>query len=365
MNKKPKIAIIGAKGFPSFGGGARSTESLINELYKDYDITVLSINSHTTLNTGEYNGVMQIVLKGSRFKRMNTLIYYIKSLFYVLFKEDFDLIHVQHIYAGLIIPILRIKYKVVNTVRGIIPQNDNKWSFIDKKMFRFFEYLSLTFSNEIVSVCDPHINYLKQIKNKKIHYIPNGVYINNEILEHKSTDDYITFSAGRIISLKGLHILLDALKEISYKGKLVVIGSLDHVPEYKELILKKSQNLNIDFLGLIKDKNQLFEIIANSKLFIFPSLNEGMSNMLLETASLKTPILASDIEENKAIFNEQEVTYFKSNNVLDLSQKLTYCLGNQTELSQKAEKAFLKVCNQHDWKDIAKKYDTIYNSLLR
>lgn len=365
MKNKPKIAIIGAKGFPGFGGGARSTESLVNELKDIYDITVFSIETHTNLKTGDYNGIHQIVFKGSKFKRANTLFYYLKSAYYVLFKEKYDIVHIQHIYAGLIIPFIRLKYKVINTVRGIIPNDDNKWSSIDKIVFRFFEFLALRFSNEVVSVCDPHIAYLKKVYSREIHYIPNGVYVNYTILDTKNTKDYLSFSAGRIISLKGLHLLLDALKIIDYSDKLLVIGSLDHVPAYKNVILQKAKGLNIEFVGLIKDKNELFTLIAESKLFVFPSLNEGMSNMLLETASLKTPILASDIPENKAVFTNEELTFFESNNSQDLAVRLSEILANYSETKEKADLAFNKIQENHNWKSIADQYDALYKKLLR
>jgi glycosyltransferase involved in cell wall biosynthesis len=364
VKSKPKIAIIGAKGFPGFGGGARSTESLANELKDKYDITVFAIETHTNLKTGDYNGIHQIVFKGSKLKRANTLFYYIKSAYYVLVKEKFDLVHIQHIYAGLIIPIIRLRYKVVNTVRGIIPSDDNKWSSIDKVVFRFFEFLALRFSNEVVSVCDPHIEYLQKVYSRNIHYIPNGVYLNFDMLNKKQPKGYLSFSAGRIISLKGLHLLLDALKIINYSGRLLVVGSLEHVPAYKQTIFEKAEGLDVEFVGLIKDKNELFTLITNSKLFVFPSLNEGMSNMLLETASLKTPILASDIPENKAVFTDYELNFFASNNSNDLAEKLADILTNDQGINTKANLAFEKLKANHSWKNIAQQYDELYKRLL-
>ncbi len=362
--KKKRIAIIGIKGLPSFGGGARSTESLINELKDEYDITVYSINSHTKLS-GDYNGINQITFKSLPFKRANTLTYYFKSLFHCLFAAKYDLIHVQHIYAGFIIPFLRIRYRVINTVRGIIPKDDNKWNAADKIFFRSFEYLALKFSNISVSVCQPHIPYLNKIVSKKIEYIPNGVHIFQSILDNKKEQDYISFSAGRIISLKGCHLLLEALHKIGYKGKIKIVGSLEHVKSYAQVIEDLAQGLDVEFLGLIKDKEELFKVITDSKLFVFPSLNEGMSNMLLEAASLKTPIIASDIIENKYVFTEEEVTFFESNNSDDLAEKISKALENKELLAAKAEKAFEKVSTDHDWKKIASTYRALYERLIK
>jgi len=359
---KKKIAIIGVKGLPGFGGAARSTESLINHIKDEYDITVYSIDSHTSLS-GDYFGIRQITFKSLPFKRLNTLVYYTKSLFHCLFVGKYDLIHVQHIYSGFIIPILRLRFKVLNTVRGVIPHDDNKWNKLDKLFFRSFEYLALKFSNSSVSVCKPHISILQQLVNRPILYIPNGVYINSSILDKKKEENYICFAAGRIIGLKGCHLLLQALHKINYKGKVKIIGSLEHVNTYADEIRALAKDLDVEFLGLIKEKELLFQIVADSKLFVFPSLNEGMSNMLLEAASLKTPIIASDIVENRYVFNNDEVLYFKSNDSNDLAIKLEEALDSPDLMRERSHNAFRKVTQEHNWERIAVTYKDLYKQL--
>ncbi len=360
---KKKIAVIGVKGLPGFGGGARSTESLLNEIKHEYAVTVYSIDSHTALS-GDYNGVHQITFKSLPFKRLNTFVYYLKSLIHCLFVGRYDLVHVQHIYAGFIVPLLRLRYPVINTVRGIIPKDDNKWNRIDKIFFRCFEFLALKFSTICVSVCQPHIPYLQGIVNRPIYYIPNGVYVYQNLIDQKKEDDYLCFSAGRIIGLKGCHLLLSALHQIGYKGKLKIIGSIDHVNAYSAAIKEMSAGLDVEFLGLIKEKELLFKIVANAKLFIFPSLNEGMSNMLLEAASLKTPIISSDIVENKFIFNDKEVLYFSSDNAGDLSVKISSALANPEIMQEKRDLAYEKIILEHDWKNIAIAYKKLYEEII-
>jgi hypothetical protein len=80
MNKKnPRIAVIGLKGLPAFGGAAAVGENIIEQLKDKYDFTVYSVSSHTDLKTGEYNGYKQIVFKKIPFKRFNTLLLYFIS----------------------------------------------------------------------------------------------------------------------------------------------------------------------------------------------------------------------------------------------------------------------------------------------
>ena len=112
MNKKKKVAVFGVKGFPGFGGASRANENIVNNLKEKYDYTIYAINTHTD-KSGEYNGYYQKVFKGYKGKRINTLMYYLKSLIHALFYGNYDLVQVNHTSSGFIVPFLRMRFKVV------------------------------------------------------------------------------------------------------------------------------------------------------------------------------------------------------------------------------------------------------------
>lgn len=89
---KPKIAVIGLKGLPSFGGAASVGEALINELKSKYDFYVYSLSTHTD-KVGAYNGFVQIVFKESKVSGIATFKYYLKSLLHCFFLSKYDIIH--------------------------------------------------------------------------------------------------------------------------------------------------------------------------------------------------------------------------------------------------------------------------------
>ena len=87
--------------------------------------------------------------------------------------------------------------------------------------------------------------------------------------------------------------------------------------------------------------------------------------MLLEVASLKTPIMCCDIRENKDIFDANEVLFFQPDNVEDLIDKLDTALNNQQKMKTLSEKAFIKIQENNNWKNIANQYQEIYNKFLK
>jgi len=360
---KPKIAVIGLKGLPASGGAAAASENVVHLLKHKYDYTIYSISTHTD-NRGMHDGYFQIVFKGCRGKRLNTFLYYFKSLIHVLFMKKYDLIQVNHTSCGFIVPFLRLKYKVVATAHGIVPKDDNKWNLVDKNFFNFFSFLFFRFSNVPISVAKPHIEIFKKYTIKPIIHIPNGISIPFESEPEENRENYLLFAASRIIALKGCHILLQALRSLSYKDKLLIIGNLDHTPKYAQKLQTLGEGLNIEFRDLIKHKEHLNQVIRKSRLFIFPSFNEGMSNMLLEVASLKTPLICSDIPENKAIFDDTMVLFFKTGDSNDLAEKIIFALSHPEIMHKQTEAAYNHLSNEYHWKNIAKQYENIYDRII-
>ena len=362
-SSKKRIAIFGLKGLPGFGGAARANENIISKLRNKYDFTVYSVSTHAD-KSGYHNGYYQIIFRGFRFKRLNIFIYYIKSVLHSLLYDNYDLVMINHTSSGFIAPLLRLKYKIVARATGINPKDDNKWNKIDKTLFHISSILFFYFSNECITVSKPHIKLYKKISNKNIHYIPNGIDIRKPFIRNKNPNLPLLFAAGRIISLKGGHILLEALRKLELNIKIKFIGDLNQNDKYKHNILDLSKGLDVDFISLIKDKNVLFEHIRMSSLFVFPSFNEGMSNMLLEVMSLSVPVVCSNIVENKSIFNSDEVLFFDTGDADDLSKKILWAYNNYALMLEKAEMAYKKLKTEYKLEIVANKYSCIYDSLV-
>ena len=361
---KPKIAVIGLKGLPAFGGAAAVGENIIEQLKDIYDFTVYAISSHTN-KKGDYNGFKQIVFKSIPFKKLNTLYYYIVSALHAVVFGNYDLIHLHHRDAAFIILILKLRYgSILLTTHGIFRLLD-KWKYY-RWYFTVQEKIFIRFANAITCVSLNEKRLFKKILNMDAHHIPNGI---NEVVALDSGDskrkDYLFFGAGRIIHSKGCDVMLKALNILNYEGKILIAGDIDQTPEHRNLLIELALTLHVDFLGLIKDKNNLLNYIKNAKFFIFPSSIEAMSMMLLEAASVKTPIICSDIIENRDIFNEEEVLFFRTDDPNDLAKKINWALQNPDIMQLCAEKAYKKLKDKYLWGKIAKQYSEYYERLMK
>jgi len=362
---KARIAVIGLKGIPATGGAATVGESLIFELKDRFEFEVLSTSSHAQFPV--INGIKQVIFPSFGNSKVNTFYYYIRCVIFVLFQKRYDLIHLHHAESGFITPFLRMKYKVITTYHGMFHGNyiDPKFSTLINKFFRFSQQLNIIFSNSNVSVSKIDSDFMnKKLKKDKIIYIPNGINIPG-IKENVYKSGYISFAANRIYQIKGLHILLEALKALEYKKKLMIIGDITHTPEYSKNIKEKYNSLNLHFTGKVHSKIKLFEIISGSDFFVFPSLKEAMPMMLLEVVSLQIPIISSDILEIKQIFGKDELLFFESGSSKSLAEQINYLESNPNSGVFNSKNAFKKVKRNFCWDKIAEEYSEIYNFLLK
>ena len=118
------------------------------------------------------------------------------ALHAVLF-STYDLIHVHHIELAIILPLLRLKYKVLITAHGspfLINDNTFKYSNFTLFLLRFSESKFCKFANMITTISKRYKYIFEKKYKKEIYFIPNGV---NKI-DHEGVKNLIR-GVGRII----------------------------------------------------------------------------------------------------------------------------------------------------------------------
>ena len=362
MDKK-RIAVIGLKGLPPFGGAANVGDTIIERLSGKYDFTIYATASHTT-HKGDYKGARQIVFARFPIKKLNVFYYYIASAFHAVFTRKYDLVHLHHMDGAFTMLLLRLRYKVVATSHGL-PYQHSKWSKWLYPYFKLNEWFQARLSNHLTVVARSHIPiYARLVNTKKISYIPNGVIPATPSTADIGPGGYILFAAGRILPIKGLHFLLTALHRIEYKGRLIVLGDYNQLKDYSQEIVKLAEGLDVEFKGLVKDKTMLNAYIAHARLFVFPSTHEAMSMMLLEVASLHTPVICSDIVPNTDVFDPEEMLFFRSGDAADLAAKLEWALSHPEEMKTFAEKAWRSQVAKYDSSVTTSQYDQMFQRFL-
>jgi len=147
---RKKIAIIGLKGLPPFGGAANVGDNIIEQLSGKYDFTVYATATHTT-HVGDYKGARQIIFARFPIKSLNVFYYYIASAFHAVFTRKYDLIHLHQMDGAFTLLLLRLKYKVLATSHGLTYLH-SKWSKLLYPYFKLNEWFQARLSNHLTVV---------------------------------------------------------------------------------------------------------------------------------------------------------------------------------------------------------------------
>ena len=365
-----KVAIIGIKGLPAKGGAERAVEALVKRLtLRDISFTVYS-DARYTSSDSFVDGVKLIRIPAIQGKHLRTSTLVVFSTIHALLFGNYDLVNLHNVEVSFVLPLLRLRFKVLGTCHGFAYRRA-KWGYFAKKFMRLMDYFFIKYSNMVTSVSTRDARILKDRYGSKVTYIPNGVGTEfhpdfpkaEEILKKLGIQkhNYFIFVAGRIEPTKGAHLAVEAVNKLKSDVPLLMIGDDNHVQEYKEK-LHSMAGPRVYFHPLIEDPSVLFGLMKYSIFLIFPSTVEGMSMVLLEAASLGVPIICSDIEENM-VLGENGV-YFKSENVQTLLEKLQWFLANRDKAILNAEKIQKYVHSSYSWEKIANQYYQVFKEAV-
>lgn len=371
--EKIKIAMIGGKSFPSITGVDRVIEAVSISLSrrKNYEISIYCDDQKID-NSVAVENIEIIPIKTFGKGYFKAIVLFLKGALHALIFGNYDVVHVHNLEAAFILPILKIRFPIVSTSHMITYRRNDQWGGIERELLKISEWLFILFSDICTSVSKPDTQYFNKKYKKSVIWVPNGVEnvsINNDekkdLLEkfRLKENDYLIFTAGRIIPSKGCHLVLEAIEICGITLPFIILGNLERDMKYAEKI-KSMAGPNTAFIPFIRNKKDIYSLVKGAKLMIFPSYVEGMSMVLLEAATVGSNIIASDIPENKVILGP-ECVYFKSGSVSDLASQIEYCLENYDVMQEKSARVSEYVRDNFSWKNIVDKYDDIYLTLLR
>lgn len=211
---------------------------------------------------------------------------------------------------------------------------------------------------------------LKSKPSQKIIIIYNGTDIENFKPDEKVKNKeklIITLGGTRVTRRKGINYLIEAIYKLSkiYSNIFVtIIGEGSEKKILENLAKKLKIEDRISFLGRI-DYGKIPRYYQEASIFILPSLNEGMSNAMLEALSSGLPILATDTGGAKELIESGKNGFIiKKKDSSDIANKIEILINN-TDLRQKMGENSRKKAEKMSWKNVASEYYNLYDKIIK
>jgi glycosyltransferase involved in cell wall biosynthesis len=166
---------------------------------------------------------------------------------------------------------------------------------------------------------------------------------------------------GRLSEEKGINVLLDSFKELPFLIKIAGEGPL------KELVEEASKQFsNISYLGNLSSDEVVTEL-QKTQALIFPSVwYEGMPMTIIESFSVGTPIIASNMGAmSSMISNEDNGFHFEASNAKDLKETITkFNRLSDSVKKQMGSNAFKSYTEKYSPELQQEYFDSIYSTVL-
>jgi len=374
--------------YPPLGGGAGNATAYLLKEYAhipDLEVHLVTSSADETLHhfsIGEHITVHTIPI-GKNGKNIHhqsekdLLTYTWKGYCFadeLLKKEKFDVIHSFFtVPCGYMAMRLSKKYHIpyIVSLRGAdVPGYSERFTLLYSLLRPLTRKIWSRASNVVSNSSGLRTLALETNPAQEVSIIPNG--INTEEFKPdpaKEIDGFVRIlCVSRLTSRKGINYLIEAMKILlaeksERKIELWIAGEGDAIASLKQLATELGVEKNTKFFGLVKHSD-LARYYEMADIFCLPSLNEGMSNTMLEALASGMPIVATVTGGTEELVeNGENGFYVNQKSPEDLAEKLEKLIEDAPLRKRFGEMSRARA-EQMSWKNVALAYYDLYQKTL-
>lgn len=341
------------------GGGEIYLKRLINALSEtsNFQITLLTPDSQE-LESGINSNISVKVITGVQknrkirnFYRFCQTVNHINS---ILMQIDFDYLVFNGERCSYLAPFIKSQGRKV-LIRHML---------IDTPLKALISRISFLKAYIIVTISNFHKknyeHYIKSCKSK-VHVIYNSVDLNSFFVEKFPNFDIIKFiQVGSLQARKGVLDTLQAFKNVLkiYPNSILnIVGQGDLEISVRNFVKKYNLEKNVNLLGF---RDDIFNLISESHVFVLPSYDEGLPLSILEAFACGRPVISTRIAGIPEVIDSDKNGFIvEPGDIYALEKKMLFYCGNKEEIikmgilgRQKVEIIFGKDQWVNNWKNI-------------
>ena len=220
-------------------------------------------------------------------------------------------------------------------------------------------------SNHQIVDSNPLFKYLYNIKKGEV--INNAVVIPVKAIKQEVSNnpaERLIF-VGRLTAQKNPIRLVKALSKINklFAWHLDMYGEGEERGEIESLIRQFDLQDKIHLHGFT---DSIYSKLSCASALIFPSIKEGMPNVLVEAMMIGLPIVASDIPGNRSVTNnisDAAVVWIDPESENDIAEKLTHIITGKIDFNNRVSNGRV-IASAYTLENMVLRYESCYSDLL-
>lgn len=176
----------------------------------------------------------------------------------------------------------------------------------------------------------------------------------------------------RLVPWKRVDRVIKAMSLLAAKhpdAKLVVVGDGPEMENLRATARQQGVENAVEFVGR-KPNEEALRYISAGKGFVLNSGYEGMAFVILEAMACRTPIICSDIPQNREIVSDNETGFLvrssgEAENMGDLAQKMSLVLEHPEAAARVADNARNYLNEKHSLESHASQLEKVFTAVAK
>ena len=267
-------------------------------------------------------------------------------------REHADAIYICGLqYTGLL---MTIASKLSNVKKVVLSVHGSDWDNPDGTLRKWIlmhivEPLEINLADSIFTVCEAAQKTIKPLRycrhNDGVVYntFPNIDYVSIDSGKLRKElgipkNKIVVTSVGRVVKAKGHDYAIEAIKRIKDPDFVfVVVGDGPYTEVYKQQLKVEIAQKRVFVLG---SRSDVKEILKDSDVFLFTTLNENHSLALMEAVNMHCTVIATNVGGNPEIIQGDETGLLIPKMDIDSIQKALIKLKDKNLRTEFTEKAY-------------------------
>lgn len=170
--------------------------------------------------------------------------------------------------------------------------------------------------------------------------------LTDDYYAHVPKKDFHKNGAWNLVNVSGINSYMKGHKELIHCLKILVdeginvhvkfIGGGVMLEHFQSYACKMGLGEHVEFLGQIKERGVITQILMDSDIFVFPTMAEGLPRAVLEAMALGLPCLASDVGGVSELLDQSQM--LTSNNTDEMALKIKGFFASEEFLASKSKR---------------------------